>query len=219
MTPIDPASPPAAPADSTRDADSAPAPDPGASVRVRIAPSPTGYMHVGTARTALFNWLFAHQNGGRMILRVEDTDRARFVPGALEDLLAGLEWLGMAPDEGPGIGGEVGPYLQNERLAIYRRHADRLLAAGHAYRCFCSSERLREVREARQSSGQKQGYDRLCRALDPAESAGRAEAGEPHVIRLAMPLEGSLTFRDLLRGSITFDVAEIEDVVLVKTDG
>lgn len=188
-------------------------------VRLRIAPSPTGYMHVGTARTALFNWLFARQQGGRMILRVEDTDRTRFVPGALEDLLAGLEWLGIAADEGPGIGGEVGPYFQSERLSIYRPYADQLLSSGHAYRCFCSPERLREVREARQVSGQKQGYDRLCRALDPAESARRASAGEPHVIRLAMPLEGTLTLRDVLRGDITFDVAEIEDVILVKTDG
>lgn len=192
---------------------------PPAGVRVRIAPSPTGYMHVGTARTALFNWLFARQQGGAFVLRVEDTDRTRLVPDATDDLMAGLRWLGIVPDEGPGIGGDAGPYLQSERLAIYRPYADRLLAEGHAYRCFCSADRLRAVREARQRAGQKIGYDRHCRDLPPAEGARRAAAGEPHVVRLRMPLAGAATLVDVLRGAIVFDVAEIEDVVLVKTDG
>ncbi len=190
-----------------------------APVRVRIAPSPTGYMHVGTARTALFNWLFAHQQGGTLVLRVEDTDRARYAPEALDDLLGGLRWLGLTPDEGPGLGGAHGPYQQSERLSLYRPFADQLLAAGHAYRCFCSPERLAAVREARQAAGQKLGYDRHCRALDPAEAEGRALGGQPHVIRLKMPRTGSLVLRDLLRGDIAFDAAEIEDVVLVKSDG
>ena len=192
---------------------------PASPVRVRIAPSPTGYMHVGTARTALFNWLFAHQQGGTFILRVEDTDRARFVPGALDDLLDGLRWLGLHPDEGPGAGGDYGPYLQSERLNIYRPYADMLVSHGHAYRCFCSAERLRAVREARQQAGRKLGYDRHCRGLAPAEAERRVAAGEPHVIRLSVPLEGVVTLRDLLRGEITFDYAEIEDVILIKTDG
>lgn len=189
------------------------------SVRVRIAPSPTGYMHVGTARTVLFNWLFARHHGGRLILRVEDTDRARFVADALEDLLAGLRWLGLDPDEGPGIGGEAGPYLQSERLHLYRPYVEQLVAAGEAYRCFCPAERLREVREARQKAGLKLGYDRHCRDLAAGESDRRAAAGEPHVVRLKMPLAGTETLRDVMRGEIVFDVAEIEDVVLVKTDG
>lgn len=192
---------------------------PAAGVRVRIAPSPTGYMHVGTARTALFNWLFARQQGGAFVLRVEDTDRTRLVPDAIDDLMAGLRWLGIAPDEGPGIGGDAGPYLQSERLAIYRPYAERLVAEGHAYRCFCSADRLRGVREARQSAGQKIGYDRHCRDLPPEAGARRAAAGEPHVVRLKMPLAGAATLHDVLRGAIVFDVAEIEDVVLVKTDG
>lgn len=192
---------------------------PSGAPRLRMAPSPTGFMHVGTARTALFNWLFARQTGGRFVLRIEDTDRARLVPGAVEDLMEGLRWLGIEPDEGPGLGGDHGPYVQSERLPLYREQAERLLAMGEAYRCFCSPERLQAVREARLAAGQKLGYDRHCRGLDPARSAERASAGEPHVLRLAMPLAGTITLRDLLRGSIDFDVAEMEDVVLIKSDG
>jgi len=188
-------------------------------VRIRIAPSPTGYFHVGNARTALFNWLFARHTGGTFVLRIEDTDRTRFVPDALDDILASLRWLGIEPDEGPGIGGHHGPYLQSERLPLYRRHIEPLLAAGHAYRCFCSAERLRQVRESRQASGQKLGYDRRCRNLGADQVAARLAAGEPHVVRLKLPLAGTITLRDVIRGAIAFDATEIEDVVLIKSDG
>lgn len=188
-------------------------------VRVRIAPSPTGFMHVGTARTALFNWLFARHHGGTFVLRIEDTDRNRFVPGSLEDLLEGLRWLGLEPDEGPERDGGHGPYFQSERKALYVEHADRLLAQGDAYRCFCTPERLERVRAERAASGQKVGYDRLCRALPSEEAEERSSRGEPHVIRLAMPVEGTVTLVDRVRGDIAFDVGDIEDVVLLKSDG
>lgn len=187
--------------------------------RVRLAPSPTGHMHVGTARTALFNWLYARHTGGRFVLRIEDTDRNRFVPDALDDLLEGLRWLGLEPDEGPEQGGEHGPYFQSRRLELYRDSVDRLLISGSAYRCFCSHERLEAVRSDRSSRGLKIGYDRHCRSAPAEESERRASAGEPHVVRLAMPLEGQITLRDRIRGDIVFDVAEIEDVVLLKSDG
>jgi len=188
-------------------------------VRVRIAPSPTGYMHVGTARTALFNWLFARHTGGTFVLRVEDTDRGRYVPDALEDLYAGLRWLGLEPDEGPERGGPHAPYLQSQRRALYDAAAQTLLEAGHAYRCFCSAERLARVRERSQVAGGKVGYDRRCRDLPGPEAAARAARGERHVVRLAMPLAGTLTLRDRVRGAIVFDAGELEDVVLIKGDG
>jgi glutamyl-tRNA synthetase len=188
-------------------------------VRVRLAPSPTGYMHVGTARTALFNWLYARHCGGEFVLRVEDTDRSRFVPSALDDLLEGLRWLGLEPDEGPGIGGAYGPYMQSQRLDLYLAGAERLLAAGRAYRCFCSPERLERTRAERAAAGLKVGYDRHCRSESVERAAARAAGGEPHVVRLAMPMDGTLTLRDQIRGDIVFDVAEMEDVVLLKGDG
>ncbi|MFN2114301.1 MAG: glutamate--tRNA ligase [Anaerolineae bacterium] len=188
-------------------------------VRVRIAPSPTGHMHVGTARTALFNWLFAHSRGGRFVIRIEDTDRTRLVEESLEDLLSGLAWLGLAPDEGPGVGGPYAPYQQSLRLDLYREHADRLLEQGDAYRCFCSPERLQQVREERAQQGLKMGYDRRCRELDPAEAARRAAEGEPHVLRLKMLLEGSVTLHDQIRGEVTFRASELEDVIIMKSDG
>lgn len=190
-----------------------------AAVRTRIAPSPTGEPHIGNMYVALIDWAFAHQRGGEFIVRIEDTDRTRFVVGAEQMFLDALRWLGLDHDEGPDTGGPAGPYRQSERLAIYREHVDRLLAGGHAYRCFCTAERLKAVRDARQKSGDQTGYDRACRALAPAESAARAAAGEPHTVRLAVPLEGETRFTDGLRGPIVIANATVDDQVLAKSDG
>jgi len=188
-------------------------------VRVRYAPSPTGDFHVGGARTALFNWLFARHHGGRFILRIEDTDRKRYNPQALQWLLDGLRYLELDWDEGPEVGGGYGPYVQTERLEIYREHCRRLVEAGAAYRCFCTPERLQELARQAQQRGERGGYDRACRNLDPEEAARRAEAGEPHVVRFKMPLEGETTVHDAIRGDITFPNAVLQDTVLMKSDG
>jgi len=189
------------------------------SVRVRLAPSPTGYMHVGNARTVLFNWLFARKTGGTLIWRVEDTDRSRYVDAALLDQRESLDWLGLTPDEGPFTGGDHGPYFQSERLPRYQAAAERLLAEGHAYRCFCSAERIAEVREARQKAKQRTSYDRFCRGLSEAEVAERLAAGLAFVVRLKMPLDGTIHIDDLLHDTITFDAAELDDIIVLKTDG
>jgi len=189
------------------------------SVRVRYAPSPTGDFHVGGARTALFNYLFARHHGGRFILRIEDTDRKRFNPQALEWLLRGLRYLGLEWDEGPEVGGPYGPYIQSERLALYREACSGLLERGSAYRCFCTPERLEEVSKAQQEKGLNPGYDRHCRNMDPEEGARRAAGGETHVVRLKAPLEGEITVRDLIRGDITFQNSILQDAVLLKSDG
>jgi len=188
-------------------------------VRTRIAPSPTGEAHIGNLYVALVNWALARQACGQFLVRIEDTDRARFVEGAERLFLDALAWLGLDHDEGPDVGGPVGPYRQSERLALYRAHADRLLDAGYAYRCFCSPERLAEVRKARQKAGQATGYDRKCRGLPRDASDRRAEAGEPHTVRLAVPLQGQTRFIDGLRGPIVIDNREIDDQVLLKSDG
>jgi len=190
------------------------------SVRTRIAPSPTGDPHIGNMYVALINWAFAHQNGGRFLVRIEDTDRTRFVDGAERMFLDSLRWLGITHDEGPDLGGPVGPYRQSERLALYREHVDRLIAGGHAYRCFCTAERLAAVRQAQKTSGAEvSGYDRRCRNLSADESARRAAAGEPHTVRLAVPLEGESRFTDGLRGPIVIEHRRVDDQVLLKTDG
>ena len=186
-------------------------------VRTRIAPSPTGDPHIGNMYVALVNWAFAHQAGGAFLVRIEDTDRTRFVEGAEGMFLESLAWLGLTHDEGPDVGGPAGPYRQSERLPLYRDHAARLLAGGHAYRCFCTPERLAELRKAQK--GQVTGYDRKCRALDPAEAARRADAGEPHTLRLAVPPEGITRFTDGLRGAIEIENRNVDDQVLIKTDG
>lgn len=185
-------------------------------VRVRVAPSPTGDPHVGTAYQALFNYAFAKGRGGAFVLRIEDTDRARSTPESERAILESLRWIGLPWDEGPDVGGPHGPYRQSERLPIYREHADRLLEAGHAYRCFCGKERLDAVRKREGAGG---GYDRSCRGLDPAEAARRAAAGEPHVVRMKVPTEGECVFRDLLRGEIRKDWASVDDQVILKSDG
>jgi len=180
---------------------------------VRYAPSPTGYLHIGGARTALFNWLFARHHGGAFILRIEDTDRSRYVEGAEDDIKSSLRWLGLDWDEGPDVGGPYGPYHQSHRADLYHEWAERLVAGGYAYRCTCAAERLDEVREEQRERGGKPGYDRRCRDLNLGSDVG------PHVVRFKMPVEGETTVHDLIRGEIVFQNANLEDLVLLKSDG
>ncbi len=188
-------------------------------VRVRIAPSPTGDPHVGTAYIALFNLAFAKRAGGKFILRIEDTDRVRSRADSEAMIMAALRWLGLEWDEGPDVGGPHGPYRQSERSEIYRTHADQLIASGNAYRCFCTTERLAELREQQKAAKAAYGYDRRCRDIDPVESAKRAESGEAFTVRLAMPVDGRTTYKDHLRGDIEFGNAELDDQILLKSDG
>jgi glutamyl-tRNA synthetase len=188
-------------------------------VRVRFAPSPTGYLHIGSARSALFNWLFARHWGGKFILRIEDTDRKRFVPDALDDFLTNLTWLGLDWDEGPAVEGDYGPYFQSQRLDLYRHWSQWLVDQGFAYRCYCTPERLAAVRQAQAERKQQLGYDRHCRYLTREQRALREAAGDPWVIRLAVPTSGSTTFHDAIRGDITFEHQRLQDTVLLKSDG
>jgi nondiscriminating glutamyl-tRNA synthetase len=196
------------------------------SIKTRFPPSPTGFLHVGSLRTALYNYLFAKKMGGTFLLRVEDTDRARIVEGAVENLLATLKTAGIEHDEGPvlnedgtiSIIGDNGPYVQSERLEIYKEHAQKLLDGGHAYYCFCTKERLDAVRKQQQLAKMQTKYDRKCVGLDMTESLKRIEAGEAHVVRLQIP-EGETTFNDEVRGAVTISNSEIDDQVLVKADG
>jgi glutamyl-tRNA synthetase len=189
------------------------------SVRVRIAPSPTGDPHVGTAYIALFNYCFAKKNGGQFILRIEDTDRTRSTPESEEAILRALKWVGLSWDEGPDIGGPFGPYRQSERAAIYQEHAQELVDNGRAYRCFCTADRLAALREEQKKQKLNLGYDGLCRELPKDESARRAAAGDAFVIRLAMPRGGKTKFVDRLRGELEFDQAQSDDQILLKSDG
>ena len=188
-------------------------------VRVRFAPSPTGFVHVGSLRTALYNFLFARHHHGVNILRIEDTDRTRYVEGAVENLLSTMAWAGITFDEGPVSGGAFGPYVQSERTETYRGYADQLVAAGKAYPCFCTSERLDQVRKQQQASGAPPMYDRHCRNLSKEEAAERIAAGEPHVVRMRVPIGEIVRFHDLIRGDIEFDAKTIDDQVLLKSDG
>ena len=188
-------------------------------VRVRFAPSPTGHFHIGGARTALYNFLLARQTGGRFVLRIEDTDVKRSVPEALEELKEALRWLGIHWDEGPDVGGPHAPYNQTARKEIYLKHAQQLLDSGHAYRCFCTPERLKQVREAQNKRKEPPHYDGRCRRLDPAEAEARAAAGERFVIRFKTPRQGSTTVHDRLRGEITVENLSIDDYIIVKSDG
>ena len=188
-------------------------------VRVRYAPSPTGSPHVGNIRTALYDFLLAKKTGGTFIVRIEDTDRAREVPGALKDILESLRWLGLQWDEGPEVGGPYEPYFQSSRLDIYNEHAQKLLDAGRAYKCFCSAETLDEMREYQRINKLPTGYDRRCRSLSPEQVQANLEAGMPFVVRLAMPLEGTTVFDDAIRGKVEYENKLIDDQVLVKTDG
>ncbi len=188
-------------------------------VRVRFAPSPTGYLHVGGLRTALYNYLFAKHHGGKFVLRIEDTDQARRVEGAVENLIATLDWAGIRFDEGPGRDGGYGPYVQSQRLDIYRQHADELIKKGLAYRCFCTPERLEEVRQRQSAAKLSTSYDRHCRDLPADEVGRRLSAGERNVIRMKVPLDGELTFEDIIRGTVTIEHKVLDDQVILKTDG
>jgi glutamyl-tRNA synthetase len=194
-------------------------------VRVRFAPSPTGLLHIGGARTALFNWLLAHGQTRRVgrqsafLLRIEDTDRNRYVEGAEQGIVDILRWFGLDWDEGPDVGGPLGPYRQSERTDLYREHAMRLLASGHAYRCFCTPERLQQVREEQTARKEAPGYDRFCRDLALEQVEANLAAGIPSSIRFRMPLDGETRVVDLLRGEIVFQNANLEDLILLKSDG
>ena len=188
-------------------------------VRVRFAPSPTGFFHVGSARTALYNWLFARHHRGKFIIRIEDTDRTRYHPDAIPDLLSGLRWLGLCWDEGPEVGGQYGPYYQSDRLELYHHHAERLVAAGAAYRCYCSPARLAAMRQEQRAAGLPPGYDRHCRHLTRKQVADLEAQGANPVIRLAIPTEGVTEFDDLLRGHIVVANRQLDDQVILKSNG
>ncbi|MHB8507438.1 MAG: glutamate--tRNA ligase [Candidatus Dormibacteria bacterium] len=188
------------------------------SVRVRFAPSPTGLLHPGGARTVLFNYLFARQNQGSFLLRIEDTDRGRYDEASLTSITEGLRWLGLEWDEGPGVGGGHFPYFQSERLAHYHAAAARLLEGGHAYRCFCTSARLEALRESQRADGRPTRYDRHCAAIPDDESESRFAAGELFVVRMRVP-PGTTTTHDLLRGTSAIDNGSQDDQVLLKSDG
>lgn len=196
-------------------------------VRVRFAPSPTGELHIGNARAALYNYLFAKHHHGTFIVRLEDTDRERLVPGSAQRILEVLTALHIVPDEGVQLGndgtivqvGDLGPYIQSERLAIYQEMIVQLIAAGHAYYCFCTPERLEKMREEQMRLRVKIGYDGHCRAWTPDDVARAREAGTPAVVRMRMPETGEVSFDDIIRGTITFSYADVEDYVLMKSDG
>jgi glutamyl-tRNA synthetase len=188
-------------------------------MRVRFAPSPTGYLHVGGARTALYNWLAARHEGGTFILRSDDTDQARSRPEYYQDIVDSLRWLGLVWDEGIEVGGPHAPYRQSERLDRYREVADKLLGEGRAYRCFCTPDELEARRRQAVEEGRPPGYDGRCRAIDPAEAARRADRGEPASLRFGVPITGSTTFTDLIRGRLTFEHQYVDDFVILRSDG
>lgn len=188
-------------------------------VRARIAPSPTGDPHVGTAYIAVFNSIFAKNHDGKFILRIEDTDRARSRPEYEQNIYEALSWSGIEWDEGPNIGGDYGPYRQSERLHIYKEYTEKLVEKGHAYKCFCTPEELAEMRQVLAKKGGRQGYDRRHRNLSPEEVKEMEDQGKPFVIRLKVPLTGECVFTDKIKGRITFPWADIDDQVLMKTDG
>lgn len=195
-------------------------------VRVRFAPSPTGYLHIGGLRTALYNYLFAKKNNGKFILRIEDTDQTRFVEGAIENLIDSLDWAGIKYDEGVFVKngeivqvGEYGPYIQSERLNIYNEYVDKLIESGHAYYCFCSKERLDLVRDEQKTKGLVPKYDGLCRNVTTEEAKDRIENGEKYVIRLKLPRDYNVKFHDIVRGDISINTDDVDDQVLVKSDG
>lgn len=188
--------------------------------RTRMAPSPTGRFHLGSARTALFDYLLARKTGGQFILRLEDTDQKRFVPGSEEEIMRSLDWLGITPDESPVHGGKYGPYRQTERREMYQHYANLLVEKGHAYPCFCTPERLDRMRKEQEAQKvERVRYDGLCRRLDPDEAARRVAAGEKYVVRFKMPNEGTTIAHDHLRGDIVTENKYLDDYVLMKSDG
>ncbi len=188
-------------------------------VRVRFAPSPTGFPHVGNIRTALFAWLFARHHGGSFIVRIEDTDVARTVKGAVEAILDSLKWLGLDWDEGPEVGGEHAPYFQSQRLELYRLVAQELILQGDAYYCYCSQERLEEMRAEQVRRKQPPGYDRHCRGMSEEERAQKEAEGIVPVVRFKTPLKGQTMFNDLIWGDVKFENSTLDDLVLLKSDG
>lgn len=189
-------------------------------VRTRIAPSPTGDPHVGTAYVALFNLCFARQHGGQFILRIEDTDQARSTRESEEAILRSLRWLGLRWDEGPDVGGPKGPYRQSERSDMYRAHADLLVERGHAFECFCSAERLESLRKRQQlEKSSKVGYDGQCLSLSRAEVAERKAKGEPFVVRMKVPATGACVVKDMLRDPVSIEWQQVDMQVLLKADG
>src|SRR3990170_11705 len=187
-------------------------------VRTRIAPSPTGIAHIGTAYIGLINYAFARKNGGKFILRIEDTDRERYVEGAEQVIYEALRWLGLSYDEGPDRGGPYAPYTQSKRLEIYTQHAEELINKGLAYYCFCTHDRLDQMRKDQQKQGKPPMYDGTCRTLDPSIAKQRANK-ETHVIRLKVVKQGSTDWDDAIRGKISFENKSIDDQVLLKSDG
>ncbi len=188
--------------------------------RLRFAPSPTGFLHVGGLRTALFSWLYARANKGSFIFRLEDTDRQRFVEGAESDLMQMLKWAGLDIDEGPGIGGDYGPYRQSERVRTYLKYARMLVERGCAYPCFCSPERLQKIKTEQRSRGETARYDRHCRSISPDAAGKRVGSGETHVIRMKIPeQEETLRIKDLVRGTVAIESSQAEDQVMIKSDG
>ena len=188
-------------------------------VRTRFAPSPTGYMHIGNLRTALYTYLIAKKAGGKFILRIEDTDRERYVEGAVETIYRTLKMVGLKWDEGPDIGGPVGPYIQSQRMGIFKKYAEELVKMGKAYYCFCDKDRLAELKAVQEASGVSPMYDRHCRNLSPEEIQKKLAEGVPYVIRQKIPLEGTTTFHDELYGDITVENSTLDDQILLKTDG
>lgn len=187
--------------------------------RVRMAPSPTGAAHIGTVRVAVFDYLFARHTGGTFMLRIEDTDQNRFVPGSLEDMMASLRWVGMQWDEGPEVDGPVGPYFQSQRLEHYHKYARQLIDEGKAYKCYCSRERLDGLRKSQEAAKQHPGYDRRCRDLSDAEREELAKENPNPVVRFKMQLEGTTEFDDIVRGHVVFRNELQDDFVAIKADG
>ena len=188
-------------------------------VRVRYAPSPTGLPHIGNIRTALFNWLFARHHGGKFIVRIEDTDQERLVPGAVDGILDGLEWLDIDWDEGPRVGGDFGSYFQSERLHLYHADAERLIQQGDAYRCYCTRERLAAVRTEQERNKQALGYDGHCRHLSDGEKSAYESENAPSVVRFAMPNTGVTRLNDLIRDEVEWQNELVDDFILLKSDG
>lgn len=197
------------------------------SVRVRFAPSPTGFVHIGSLRTALYNYLYAKKNGGKYILRVEDTDQNRYVEGAIENMLGAMSWAKVEHDEGVVISedghliqrGDFGPYIQSERLSIYKEYIEKLIEKGHAYYCFCSKERIDQVRDEQKSQGLTQRYDGFCRSLSKEEIQAKIGNGESYVVRLKLPENKDIAFGDVIRGNVVVNTSDMDDQVLIKSDG
>ena len=188
-------------------------------VRVRLAPSPTGYLHIGNLKTAMYDWLLARHTGGSFILRIEDTDQTRKVEGAIDVLYESLKWMGLDWDEGPDIGGDYGPYVQSERLPLYRKAVKKLIDQGDAYYCYCSPERLEQVRKEQAARKEPPGYDRHCRDLTPEQRADYEAQGIKPVIRFKTPREGQIVHHDLIYGEVVFDAGTLNDFVMLKSDG